>query len=112
LHILLLTLPPVLLAILAQLLPLVVPVISSYLFKLLNKGTTWVNGLNDWVKRVVFAVGNIVLTLLTSALHVTAPGDEQSWDQTTIVGLVTAIIAMLLYDNGKSGGARLRARPS
>jgi len=88
--------------ILAQILPLVVPVIASFLFKLLNKGLVFVSGLNDWVKRIVFAIVNIVFSLGVAALKLAPVGDVETWGETTLVGLLTAVIAMLLYDNGKT----------
>jgi Na+-transporting methylmalonyl-CoA/oxaloacetate decarboxylase beta subunit len=99
----LLVLSPVLVVIISQLIPLLIPVISSFLFKALNKEIEAVNKLNDWAKRLIFAVFNTLLVLGITALHLTnVSPDIQNWTQTTIEGVLGAIAAMLLYDNGKT----------
>ena len=100
---LVLVLSPLLAGILAQLLVILNPVISSYLFKLLNKGTTAIASWNDWVKRIAYVVLNTLLALGVAALHlVNVPGDVTTWDVTTVEGIITGIAAILLYDNGKT----------
>jgi Na+-transporting methylmalonyl-CoA/oxaloacetate decarboxylase beta subunit len=99
----LLVLSPVLVVIISQLLPIVIPVVSSFLFKALNKEIEAVNKLNDWVKRLIFMVFNTLLALGITALHLANVSPEiQSWTQTTIEGVLGAVAAMLLYDNGKT----------
>lgn len=99
----LLALPPLVMLILTQLMPFVIPVIASFLFKLINKGTTLVSGWSTIAKQVFFAVFNTLLVLLMTAIGVTdASGDIAQWTVATVEGVLGAIAAMFLYDNGKA----------
>lgn len=98
----LVALPPLIVTILDQIIPIAVPVIASWLFKWVNKGTALLQTLADWQKRLLFAVLNTALVLGINALGLTdVPGDILAWTQTTLEGVLGAIAAMLLYDNGK-----------
>lgn len=107
-----LVVPSLLTAIFAQFIPILVPVIASYLFKLLNKGTTAIEAWADWQKQLAFAVLNTLILLGVRALGLAGvPEDVQHWTQVTLEGILGAIAAMLLYDNGKSAAQPAAAAP-
>jgi hypothetical protein len=99
----LIALPPLVALILAQLVPVVTPVVASFVFKWINKGTALLDAWGVWSKRLAFAVLNTLLVLGLSALGLAdVSGDVHSWTQGTVEGILGAIAAMLLYDNGKA----------
>ena len=87
--------------ILAGLWPVVQPFVVSFLMQQAVKVSTLIAGWPTLWKRSVLAVLGVLVSYAGSLLSVQISGNPMDWGEATLTGLLSAVVAHLIYLIGK-----------